>query len=171
MLLLTRVRHLDLLLGKFASSGLACVLGLLAFMPVLMLPLLNGGVSGGEAARKWLALMDTLFMALSVGLCASARRVERFRTAVLAVLLLAGFVVGPVLLGMLLPRTDLGLASPLAALSRASDPAYRLAARSYWLSLGLVQVISWGFLLGAMFSLNRGLDGVGGTVSGQVRRA
>src|SRR5262249_8245796 len=79
LLLLARVRHFDVLLGKFVSSGLASLLGLVAFLPVLVLPLLTGGVTGGEAARMAVALLNTLFLALSVGLWASARGFERFR--------------------------------------------------------------------------------------------
>ena len=129
LLLLTRVRHLDLLAGKLASSGLASVFGLLAFMPLLALPLLTGGVTGGEAARKALALLDTLFLALSIGLWASARGLERFRTASVALLVLAGLVLAPVLLGLFLPGTHLALASPLTSISQAANLAFRRSAK------------------------------------------
>lgn len=156
LLLLTRVNYLDLLLGKLASSGLASVLGLVAFMPLLALPLLTGGVSGSEVMRKAVALLDSLFMALSVGLWASARGLERFRTACGALLVLVGVVLGPALLGTFLPKTHLELASPLAALSSAADFKYKTLTREYWFSLTLIQMLSWGFLVAAMISLSRG---------------
>src|SRR5208337_1969356 len=97
LLLLTRVRYFDVLAGKFASSGLTCLLSLVAFLPVLMVPILAGGVSGAEAARKSLALFDILFLALSAGLWASARGFEQLRTMREAVGLLAAIVLGPAL--------------------------------------------------------------------------
>src|SRR5579859_2768653 len=105
LLLLTRARYFDVLLGKFASNSLTCLLALLAFLPVLALPLLTGGVTGGETARKAVALLDTLFLALSAGLWASANGFERFRTARLAVLAMAVLVLAPSLVGWVLPRT------------------------------------------------------------------
>src|SRR5689334_18383295 len=45
LLLLTRVKHIDVLLGKFSSSGLTFLLSLLALLPILVLPLLTGGVT------------------------------------------------------------------------------------------------------------------------------
>ncbi len=153
LLLLTHVTHFDLLLGKFASSGLASLLGLVAFLPVLVLPLLTGGVTGGEVARKAAALLDTLFLALSVGLWASARGFERFRTARTAVLVLTGLVLGPSMLGLFLPFTGVGMASPLGTFSQAADLAYKASHARYWLSLGLVQLIGWLLLSGAMVSL------------------
>lgn len=158
LLLLTRVKHVDLLLGKLASSGLAAVLGLVAFMPLLALPLLTGGVSAGEALRKSVALLDTLFLALTIGLWASARGLERFRTACAALLFLTGLVFGPPLLGLFLPRTHLGLASPLAAISQSADLAYRTSAKGYWFSLGLIQLMGWGFLLATTIRLSRRVD-------------
>ena len=171
LLLLTRVKHLDLLLGKLASSGLASTLGLVAFMPVLALPLLAGGVSGGEAARKAVALLDTLFMALTVGLWASARGLERFRTAFAALLFLTALVLGPALLGLLLPGTYLALASPLTALFQAADLSYRTSAGTYWFSLGLVQIIAWGFLLASVVCLGRRGDATKEAIRGIATQA
>src|SRR4051812_1121294 len=64
LLLLTRMRGLDLLIGKFGASAVAGLCVMLAFVPVLMLPVLAGGVTGGEAFRTSLALLSTLFFAL-----------------------------------------------------------------------------------------------------------
>lgn len=158
LLVLTRVKHLDLLLGKLASRSLTSVLGLVALMPLLAFPLLTGGVSASEALRKALALLDTLFIALSIGLWASARGLERFRTACTALLLLAGLILGPLLLGFFLPRTHLEMASPLTAILEAADVPYRRSTAGFWFSLGLVQIMAWGFLLAAKIHLNRRVD-------------
>lgn len=46
----------------------ASILALTAFVPVLVLPFLAGGVSVSEAARKVLVLCDILLLSLSAGL-------------------------------------------------------------------------------------------------------
>jgi hypothetical protein len=156
LLLLTRVRHFDVLAGKFASVGLTSLLGLAAFLPVMGLPILVGGVTGGEAARSGLALIDTLILALSVGLCVSSRGVDRFRTARAALSMMAGLVLLPLIVGLIFRGTQAGLASPLGLLLKASDSNYKGSANSYWVSLAVVQGISWVLLVGAAARL-RGL--------------
>ena len=153
LLLLTRVNGFDVLLGKFGSTALASVQGLVAVLPVLMLPLLAGGVTAGEATRQGLALCDTLFLALSAGLWASARGRERHRTGRAAALVTAGLVLVPFVLGWVFSRSHLELASPLGTVLRAADAAYRASPGRYWLSLGLVQLAGWLLLLGASVHL------------------
>jgi ABC-type transport system involved in multi-copper enzyme maturation permease subunit len=155
LLLLTRVKHLDILVGKFGSSGLASLLALVAALPVLMLPLLAGGVTGGEAARTWLALLNTLFLALSIGLWASARGVERFRTGRLAFLVLLTVLLTPSVLGWLFSLAKVSLATSLATIVQAADLNYKTAAGRYWFSLGLVHMFGWLFLITAMLSLRK----------------
>jgi len=171
LLLLTRVRNFDVLLGKFASSGLACLAGLVAFLPVLTLPILSGGVTGDEALRKSAALFNALFLALSVGLWASARGFERFRTSRIALLTLAALVLGLPLLGLLVHDSGAGLLSPLGTLSQASDLAYKKSMGQYWLSLALVQVVAWAFLLGATASMRGRSRGTTHDVIAPVKRA
>src|ERR1017187_367941 len=74
LLLLTRVSTFDVLLGKLGSAGLTSLCALVAYLPLLMIPVLVGGVNGGEVIRKGLVLPDTLFLALAAGLWGSARR-------------------------------------------------------------------------------------------------
>jgi ABC-type Na+ efflux pump permease subunit len=73
LLFLTRVRVVDVLVGKFGAAGLTGLCALAACVPVLIVPILTGGVSGAEAARKVLVLFDTMAMSLATGLWASAR--------------------------------------------------------------------------------------------------
>src|SRR5258705_11118519 len=49
LLMLTRVRGLDLLLGKLGSCGISALVAVATFLPILMLPVLAGGVAGDEA--------------------------------------------------------------------------------------------------------------------------
>src|SRR5204863_2908551 len=72
LLFLTTVRRFDVVLGKLVSSGIAALTALLVLMPFLALPMLMGGVTGGETLRKALALLNALFLALAVGIYSSA---------------------------------------------------------------------------------------------------
>jgi hypothetical protein len=150
LLLLTRVSRWDVLLGKFASNGMACFAGLLAFLPVLVLPLLMGGTTAGEAVRTAAALVNTLFLALATGLYASALGFDRFRTSCVALLLMAAFVFGPLLSG--LPAR---LASPLGTVLQSAEQAYRASPAWFWVSAGLVQTFAWMLLWGAVAGLRR----------------
>jgi len=150
LLLLTRVRHFDVLLGKFASSGMTAFFALVTFMPVLMIPVLAGGVTGGEAFRKGLVLLNTLFLALAAGLWASARGEEWFRTARRAVVLMLVLVLVPELVGLIAYGSKLEWVSPLGTLLAAGDLEYKKAPWAYQMSLLLVHAVGWGLLLHAL---------------------
>ena len=52
---------------------------LAAFLPMLMIPVLAGGVTGGEALREGLVLLNTFWFSFCGGLWASARSEEGFK--------------------------------------------------------------------------------------------
>ncbi len=168
LLFLTRVRVLDVLLGKLGSIGVAALCGLLAFLPVLMVPVLAGGITGGETIRKGLGLLNALFLALVIGLFSSAAEHERFRAVRRALLVLALIIVVPFLAyvgwgrGLFLYA---GLLSPLVMLMRAGDADYSSSPRFYWISFVAVQLVSWCLLAQAGLRLRRTVasDGGGGT--------
>jgi hypothetical protein len=155
LLLLTRVNILDVLLGKLGSAGLTCLCALVAILPMLMLPVLAGGVTGGEAFRKGLVLPNTLFLALAAGLWASAGGYEWLKTARTALLLVAALVLAPGLAGLLFKPIGgaIGLLSPLGSISAAGDTPYKMSKADYWSSLLLVQAVGWGLLVAAGFRL------------------
>ena len=72
LLFLTDLRGYDVVLGKLIATSVHSVYGLLAIFPVLALPLMMGGVTGGEFWRVVLVLVATLFLSLSLGMAASA---------------------------------------------------------------------------------------------------
>lgn len=149
LLFLTRVRVLDVLIGKVSSIGIAGLCGLLAFLPVMMLPVLAGGVTGGEAARKGLALLDALFLALVVGLFSSAVEQERFKAVRKSVILLGSIVLIPFLVYIAWGRGLFfyaGLVSPLILLLRAGDAPYTTSPGLFWASFTVVQGVSWALL-------------------------
>ncbi len=165
LLFLTRVKVLDILLGKLGSIGIAGFSALLAFLPVLMVPVLAGGVTGGEALRKGLGLLDALFLALVAGLSSSAAEHERFRAVRRALLTLGLVVMVPFLAfvgwghGLFF---YLGLFSPLVLLIRAGDLAYTTSPGPFWGSFLLVQLVSWTLLVQAGFRLRRAVANEGG---------
>src|ERR1039457_1764015 len=161
LLLLTRVSTFDVLLGKLGSAGLTSPCALVASLPMLMIPILAGGVKGGEVVRKGLVLPDTLFLALAAGLWASARGREWLKTGRTALLLVAALVLGPSLVGLIFGPVgavvaDIRLLSPLRTLSAAGDAMYKVSPGEYWTSLILVQAMSWALVFGAGFRLRSG---------------
>jgi hypothetical protein len=158
LLLLTRVKTFDVLLGKLGSAGLTSLCALVACLPMLMISVLTGGVTGGEVFRKGLVLPETLFLALAVGLWASAGGRERLKTSRTALLLLAGVVLAPSLLDLPSahiwpPGPTLALCSPLGALSSAGDASYKASPKQFLASLILVQAVGWALMVSAGFRL------------------
>ena len=166
LLLLTRVKTLDVLLGKLGSIGLTSACVLLAFLPMLMLPLLSGGVSGGEVFRKGLGLLTALGFALAAGLFASACQRERLKAVGLAIVIVGTTVLAPFLAGVVFWRSSISAAPPLPArfspvvlLISAGDLPYRTAHSAYWTSVAMLSVLSVLLLTGASLRLRRALHG------------
>jgi hypothetical protein len=158
LLFLTRVRAADVLLGKFGAVGLTGLGALAACVPVLIVPILTGGVSGWEAARKVLALFDTMIMSLAAGLWGSARGRGWWTSACSAVLMLVLLVFGPLLLGAMFLGSagpNVSWPGPLSAFMTAEDVNYRRSAGAYWLSIVVIHATSWLLLIGAGFRLRR----------------
>jgi hypothetical protein len=141
LLFLTDLRTWDITLGKLVSAGLGAAYAGIAFVPLLMLPLLAGGVTGAEAARTGVALLATLLFALAAGLAASAREIDRLRALRQAALWVTGAVILPAVAawaGALFPLLALlGLLSPLTTLRLAQDTAFAAAPAEFWASLSL----------------------------------
>ena len=152
ILFLTRVKPVELLLGKFGAAGISCLCALAAFTPIVVLPLLAGGVSGGEAARTALVLFDTMCLSLALGLLAPSGQTH-FRTALGALALLLVILLVPMLAGWADPGTWVMLFSPIGALQAASDAAYGKRGVDFWISLGLIFGIACLLLAGAVARL------------------
>ena len=159
LLFLTRVKALDVLLGNFGAAGIASLCSLAAFVPVLIVPVLAGGVNGGEAARKVLALFDTMILSLAAGLWASAKGRGWLSCARSAAWVLCLVIFCPLLLGSPMPFTRLYLSwpGPLNALATADDAIYRKSAAPFWISIAVVQAISWLLVIGAGIRLRRAM--------------
>ncbi len=93
LLFLSNLKGYDVVLGKFLATSLNAFYGLLALLPVTGIPLVLGGVTGGEFFRMSLALFNALFFSLAIGLGTSAfmQDEQRARALTLALLL---FLIG-----------------------------------------------------------------------------
>ncbi len=87
LLFLTPLRAVDVVVGLALSHALRALMVLLAAYPVLMLPVLLGGVTWADAARMFLLQLAVLGLALAAGVTASAVSREWLRTRLLAFLL------------------------------------------------------------------------------------
>src|SRR5215510_1237525 len=67
LLFLTDLKGYDVVLGKLTATSVDSFYRLLAVFPVLAIPLLMGGLTGGEFWRMVLVLVNTLFFSLAAG--------------------------------------------------------------------------------------------------------
>jgi len=154
LLLLTRVSRFDVLLGKLGSVGLTALCALVALLPMLMIPVLAGGVTAGEALCKGLGLVNALFFALAVWLFASTLRRERVKAAGWALGLVALGVAVPFVCGLSSsPPAFIGLFSPLfGVIWEPHQPLSRWVA-----SMIMVQAMTWLALVCAAAELHQSL--------------
>lgn len=167
LLFLTRVRSFDVLAGKLVSVGTTSLCALAALVPVLMIPVLAGGVTASEAFRKAAGLLATLLFALGAGLCGSAAQPQRFKAACVALLIVVMTALGPFLFWYFTGAASgvaryVGLFSPLVLMIAAGDVAYQAAPAFYWGSLATVQALGWLLLAGAGLQLQRSIGRDGG---------
>jgi hypothetical protein len=146
LLFLTGLRSWDVTLGKLASSALSALYAALGLIPILMLPLLAGGVSGGEATRSGLAIVATILLALTAGLAASAQGSSRGSSLLRCSLWVGAWVLVPPFLELFVSGFHIGLLSPVIALKSAQDSEYLTAPALFWVSLA-VQLIHAALLL------------------------
>jgi hypothetical protein len=150
LLFLTDLRGYDVVFGKFMSLGLQSFYGLLAGFPIMALAVLGGGVSGAEFWRTVLAICNTLFFSLAIGLLVSSISREVIKAingvAVVSLFFLAG-----------LPWLDLALAKWDSAkwkcIFSIASPGYLFSAASamqpadYWECLVVQHLMAWIFLI------------------------
>lgn len=87
LLFLTPLRAVDVVVGLSLSHALKALMVLVAAYPVLMLPVLLGGVTWADALRMFLLQLAVLGLALTAGITASALAREWLRARLMALLL------------------------------------------------------------------------------------
>ncbi len=164
-LFLTDLKGYDIVLGKFAGISLNAFYALLALFPVLALPLLTGGVTGGEFWRMMLALGNALFFSIAAGVWISSFTQTSFRSTsgTLSFLVIVGVVVPLLehsLRSMLYGRVVFwfSLPSPYQAIGFSSDASYLRLHKDFWLSLAVNHLTGWVFLSVASWYLPRTLE-------------
>ncbi len=152
LLFLTDLKGYDVVLGKLTASSLNSLYGVLATLPMLAIPLLMGGITGAEFWRMALVALNTLFFSLSLGMCVSSMcRVARQAMGLTFLLLLFFTALMPAAAALLsfqwhVPHAKLlFLSSPGFSYAMAFDALYsnRMNAEAYWMSLGVMQALSW----------------------------
>ena len=160
LLFLTDLKGSDVVLGKFAANSLSSFYGLLAVFPVMAIPLLLGGVTGGEFWHMTLALGNALFVSLSAGIWISAlyRGARRAMNATFGLLV---FLVGglPALakIAYLFEHSRgwswFAVISPATPFWDARETAYRADSKEFWCSLFASQLLGWLFVALASLAL------------------
>lgn len=176
LLFLTDLRGYDVVAGKLVAGSLNTFYGLLATLPMLAIPLLMGGVTGGEFWRVTLVLVNTLFFSLACGMFGSVLS-KAARSGVFLCLLLV------ILFAGLLPLTAVIIAastnlvhdplelavlfvpSPGYGFTLAFEQNYKGAQAGFWLSLIVVHGIAWVFLGITCFLLPRSWQDKAATVT------
>jgi hypothetical protein len=171
LLFLTDLRGYDVVLGKFFATSLTSFYALLAMMPALAVPVLLGGVTGGEFWRLMLALMNALFFSLTAGMFISSISTSERRAWAGTFMLIGLFVV-------LIPAASKSLhvafiwkLSPFTAFWLFDETDYTVRPANYWSSLGWPHLLSWCWLALASLLLPRIWQESGSRRIEQKRRA
>jgi ABC-type transport system involved in cytochrome c biogenesis permease component len=159
LLFLTDLRGADIVLGKLAATSMDTFYGLLGLLPVLALPLLMGGVGGGEFWRMVLVILALLLLSVSCGLFASSISFvprKAIEGAFLLLFLLSfgiwfGCAASLNALDYQKAAEEVFRFAPLAAWDAALDNQYRLAPDHYWQPVALCITISLCLLTTASF--------------------
>ncbi|HXJ55364.1 MAG TPA: hypothetical protein VNU68_01755 [Verrucomicrobiae bacterium] len=147
-LFLTDLKPLDVVIGKLTATSLSGLYGLAAILPVLVLPVLCGGVSLGDVCRLAVLLLNSLFFAVAVALLVSAWCWQARTAASMSFLiLLAISVVTPVVAvcagGLASLSAGVGLLSPLTACWLAVGGGTGRATEWFWVSVLLTHLLAW----------------------------
>src|SRR5438094_6487117 len=126
-LFLTDLRGYDVVLGKLLATSLRGFYALLAFLPILAITQMMGGVTGAQYWKSTLALVNALFCSLAAGMFSSAisRDSQKALTGTLLVMLLLALG-GPLADGIIAVKITRGF-HPFFSLS---SPGYVLISAS-----------------------------------------
>lgn len=160
LLFLTDLRSYGIVLGKFIARALNPLLAWLAILPVISLALLLGGVTGAEFSRVSLALLNTLFLSLAVGICVSAFSRDAQRASITALALLVFSAALAPLAHALATATGWGSlrwahwGSPLFNYRSAMENSVPGQSWIFLSSLMVTHALGWLWLAVAIFKIN-----------------
>lgn len=148
-LFLSGLSGFDVLAGKITGAAIRGFNGLLAFLPLLAISLLLGGVTLGEFWRSALALI--LALLLSLTLCAFVSVISREKSLHGSALLLLIFAALPYFASAVLERTPyaeyswVGALSPAYLTALARESHYLPHPDWYWIGAGSSLAASFAF--------------------------
>lgn len=165
LLFLTDLTGWDIILAKLLTHGLTAVGAVVAAFPVMTVAWLFGGLTGDDMWRTFLAILNTLFVSLSIGLAMSAYPQRAGESLLLTATWLAigmGFLplVHYALARLGVPpqwrgwfdvnlltgfRTGAGLLMP----SGLADPT------RFWRAFWAMHILGWGSLFFGSFAVRR----------------
>ncbi len=148
LLLLTDLRGHDVVFGKLAANTVNLFYGLLAVAPLMAIPLLLGGITGGQYARTVFVLLNALWLATSTGLWVSARSENEQRAFWTTVAILFAICVCPIIPSMFstggyVPGGLTSFGSPFAGIRLADAALYATRAGDFWICFGVGHVLGW----------------------------
>jgi ABC-type transport system involved in cytochrome c biogenesis permease component len=111
LLFLTDLKGHDVVLGKLVARSLTAVFCLIAIVPMLAVPILLGGVTGGDFWRVTLLLLNTLFVSLCLGMVVSVFSHESRNATAVAVFAVVLWLLLPMIASSLLPVRGRGFVS------------------------------------------------------------
>jgi hypothetical protein len=138
-------------IGKLAATSLSGLYGLGAILPIIVIPVLCGGVTLGEVVCLAIVLLNSLFFAVATALFVSAWSWQaRTAASMTFLLLLTITVVVPVISAVAnlgaTPPLGLGLVSPFVACLLASSVVAGVPSGLFWLSVLFTHLLGWIFL-------------------------
>ncbi len=142
-LFLTNLRSWEVLLGKTAGGALSAFYGAMVVAPLFVIPLLLGGVTGGEVFRSLVTLFSGLLLAIGCGTVASAFCLTTLPAILLGLGLTALLSTGPLILGTLVAFAVgggsethwSGWLSPFTSTLLGNDAAYYRSPEPFWWSI------------------------------------
>jgi hypothetical protein len=154
LLFLTDLRPIDVIAGKLFAVAIPLIQPLLAFLPVLAISVLLGGITGGEIFRAGLTLASILLYSISAGLFVSCVSRKAEETGQGTIFLLLAMVALPPIFGRG-PLHWLRYFSPWSAYTTIPDPGYRVSGEDFWYSLLVTNLFAAALLLAAGYFLRR----------------
>lgn len=134
LLFLTDLRGIDVVLGKLLATSLRTFYSLLAIFPIMAFCFCLGGVTREDFQQTFIALCNTLFFSLALGMAISVISRDAHKAMTAAVVALTALVV-------LIPE-PIKIISPFYAFTNADSyrPPY------FWTSILMVHLEGWCFL-------------------------
>jgi ABC-type transport system involved in multi-copper enzyme maturation permease subunit len=153
-LFLTHLKGYDVVLGKLFAHSMEILFLVLAILPIMGVPMMLGGVSGGQLWRVVIALLNALLFGGAVGMLVSTlvRKQRGAYSAATGIVVLVAFIFPAC--AVLAQRYSsipwlpmvLQLPSPAYALAMGFDFSFGLSTNYFWAAIGLQFAVSVGAL-------------------------